>query len=295
MGNLMEHGALIMRKPIYKRRWFRILAVLFLIGLISYWIYYPAEYQAAQRDGYLYEATYPSTIAEVSGIRVVTTGNEEGPTLFLLHGSPGHWQDYGQFLLDQELTDQFLLVVPDRPGYGGTDPGKAVGSVAEQAKRLVALTEGRPRPWIWVGHSFGATVAARIAMDFPDQVDGMVLAAGAMSPEYEQEKWYHSLGKKEWIRRRLPEEIDVSNQEALAFISEFEDMVPMWEKIVSPTLIIHGTADWMASPKHVDFAVEEMTNAEVEVVLLKRAGHLIIWARYDDVKREIMEFANSVE
>ena len=279
------------QRPIYKRWGILTLLCLFLGCAIGYRGLMPKELAETADLSSQFGAEFPQNIQTTAGIRFAEIGNQSGPTLFLIHGSPGNWQAWSRFLLDEDLQREFLLVAPDRLGYGGTAPGQAVGSMAKQAATLAKLTEGRPRPWIWAGHSFGASIIARLAMDSPEKVDGLVFAAGAMSPDYERQKWYHRIGAHSWVRPLLSPDWDVSNQEAIAFEHEFELMIPLWKQIVAPTVIIHGKDDWLADYRHVDFALEKMTNAEIELIALEDAGHLIIWDRYEDVKASLLRFS----
>lgn len=272
-----------------------IIALLFLAGVIAYQIYLPRAYLAAQENGNRFEEENPNALGLESDLWRATAGNPEGPTLFLIHGSPGHWKDFGIYLKDPQLTSRFLLVAPDRPGYGGSGTGDNVESMESQAAQLKELTASRPRPFLWLGHSFGASVVARLAMDHPDSVDGLLLVAGAMSPEFEKPRWFHLAANQQWMRNLLPEDLDVSNQESLTFASEFEEMVDRWDQIASPTLILHGRRDWMAQYGHVEFAHTKMTNAPVEVVTLEYEGHLLLWHRYEVVRDSIFQLARMIE
>lgn len=254
----------------------------------------PEEFLKAQKLGEAFAESYPDAIQLENGINYVESGTGKRGTLFLIHGSPGHWQDFGRYLSDSSLTNDFLLVVPDRPGYGQTSPGTAVGSMSSQAKTLVQLAESRPRPWIWAGHSFGASIIARLAMDHPEQVDGLLFLAGAMSSEYEPQRWFHKLGNQDWVRQFLPEEIDVANQEAIAFASEFGLMLDQWPRIQCPTIIVHGRKDRLANYGHVDFAREQMTNAKLEIRTLEKAGHFIIWDHYETMRESFYRMAEMI-
>jgi pimeloyl-ACP methyl ester carboxylesterase len=103
--------------------------------------------------------------AEISG---------NGPTVLLLHGQPGSAGDWARVtaLLDRD----FLVVAPDRPGYGRTG-GDATG-FAGNADAVVGLLDrlGLDR-FIAVGHSWGGGVALSTAVRNPHRVRGLVLVA----------------------------------------------------------------------------------------------------------------------
>ena len=93
-------------------------------------------------------------------------GNEEKPFLFLVHGSPGSWIKFKKFLADKQMLDNFRMIVPDRPGYGFSEPGKG-RTLGDQSLLLHSflqkICEGEPV--MAVGHSYGGSVVTRMAVD----------------------------------------------------------------------------------------------------------------------------------
>lgn len=266
---------------------------LFCVGGCS--MLMPKELRASDRRAAAFEKAHPEAFSTRGELKLAQVGTVERPTLVLLHGAPGDWAAWAEVLADPELSERFTILAPDRPGYGGSRPGQVEGSMAAQAAELVQLVADREGPILWAGHSFGVSIAARVAMDFPDQVDGLLFVAGAMSPEYERKKWYHSLGDT-WVARRiLPAGLDVANQEAIAFEAELEDMVPLWKKIECPTLILHCRTDGLADFRHVAFTQAHMTNAPLETVVFESGGHFILWNRHDDIKAGILRLQEMVE
>ena len=79
----------------------------------------------------------------------------------------------------EQVTADYAAIAFDRPGYGYSErPVAAPVTLALNARLLHgALTQlGVQRP-ILVGHSSGASVALRYALDYPDAVAGLVLIA----------------------------------------------------------------------------------------------------------------------
>jgi pimeloyl-ACP methyl ester carboxylesterase len=112
-------------------------------------------------------AEEPSTpvVADVSG---------NGPAVLLLHGQPGSAADWAR--VTTGLENDFLVVAPDRPGYGRTG-GPATG-FAGNADAAVALLDrlGLDR-CIAVGHSWGGGVALSAALRHPQRFRGVVLVS----------------------------------------------------------------------------------------------------------------------
>jgi pimeloyl-ACP methyl ester carboxylesterase len=57
------------------------------------------------------------------------------PTLFFVHGSPGSWDAYKQFLEDSDLLKKFRIVSIDRPGFGYSQFGDAMN--LENQSRII--------------------------------------------------------------------------------------------------------------------------------------------------------------
>ena len=101
-----------------------------------------------------------------------------GQPVVLLHASGLVLQDFMLSIWEQ-VTADYAAIAFDRPGYGYSErPVAAPVTLALNARLLHgALTQlGVQRP-ILVGHSSGASVALRYALDYPDAVAGLVLIA----------------------------------------------------------------------------------------------------------------------
>ncbi|CAD5372865.1 Hydrolase [Rubrivivax sp. A210] len=101
-----------------------------------------------------------------------------GPAVICLHANAstsGQWRG----LMDL-LAPRWHVVAPDGLGAGKGAPwpsgpgGKAVG-LADEVEALRPLLARLPAPWHLVGHSYGAAVALKIALTWPDRVAGLVL------------------------------------------------------------------------------------------------------------------------
>lgn len=118
------------------------------------------------------------TIIEVSGIKLHAIAGGTGRPVVFLHGMNTMVQDWRLSLLDQ-AQKSWRCVAFDRPGYGWSErPGWSRWGPERQAEVLRRATRrmGIERP-VLVGHSFGALVALAWALDFPDDVAGLVLIA----------------------------------------------------------------------------------------------------------------------
>ena len=105
-----------------------------------------------------------------------------GPVLLLAHGTGAATHSWRDML--PPLAERFTVVAPDLPGHGWTDaPAAARLSLPGMAKALQGLLIAlNMRPAVAVGHSAGAAVLARMALDGAIQPRAMVSLNGAFVP-----------------------------------------------------------------------------------------------------------------
>ncbi len=121
---------------------------------------------------------------QVAGVRLHYLDTGFGVPVVLLHGLGSMVEDFELSGLVSRASEEFRVLAFDRPGYGySTRPLDRPWTPRAQALVLrAALDElGIARP-IVLGHSFGTQVALAYALEFPDQVRGIVLASGYYYP-----------------------------------------------------------------------------------------------------------------
>lgn len=122
---------------------------------------------------------------EVDGVRLeYAERGTGGPPVVLLHGDGSMIEDFVTSGLPDMLAPRHRVVIFNRPGYGGSDrPRDRVWTPEKQAalfaRAFAALGIERP---VVVGHSWGALVAAALALDHPGAARGLVLASGYFFP-----------------------------------------------------------------------------------------------------------------
>jgi pimeloyl-ACP methyl ester carboxylesterase len=125
----------------------------------------------------------------------VKTGDETKPLVLFIHGSPGSLNAFIHFLADTSLLNRVEMISTDRPGFGYSNFGNGVGSLHDQCEILKPLLETykNNRPIILVGHSLGGPLIARMAIEHPDLIDGLIIVAGSIDPELEpNETWFRA-------------------------------------------------------------------------------------------------------
>lgn len=129
-----------------------------------------------ERDGADWPNREASRFVEAAGLRWHVQQQGQGPVVLLLHGTGSATHTWRGLL--PLLADRFTLIAPDLPGHGFTRgrDGSAL-SLPGMARRLGALlAELGARPQLVVGHSAGAAVACRLALDGlidPDVIVGL--------------------------------------------------------------------------------------------------------------------------
>jgi pimeloyl-ACP methyl ester carboxylesterase len=115
---------------------------------------------------------------EVAGARIHYLDKGSGPPIVILHGLGGQMGNFTYALLER-LTDEFRVILMDRPGSGySTRARRATGRLTEQAATVAEFIRklGLERPLL-VGHSLGGAIALGVALDHPEAVGGLALVA----------------------------------------------------------------------------------------------------------------------
>lgn len=224
-------------------------------------------------------------------IKYVHTGNDSLPAVIFVHGSPGSLSAFIHFLVDSALLDRAQLITVDRPGFGASNFGKAEPSLEKQAALLKPILEKyqNNRPITLVGHSLGGPVIARIAMDYPELVDGLVMVAPSIDPKLEPNEWFRGPLALPFLKWLLPRSIRASNDEIWKLKPELQEMIPMWSKIKAKTIVIQGDKDNLVPPGNADFAKAMITEAPVELVRKEDMDHFVPWGHPELIRDAIIK------
>lgn len=207
-------------------------------------------------------------------------GDSLKPVVIFVHGSPGSLSAFVHFLTDSLLLKQAQMVTVDRPGFGYSNFGYGEKSLEKQAATLKPLVEkyGEDRRIFLVGHSLGGPVIARMAMDYPQYIDGLVFVAASVDPDLEpNELWFRAPLATPFLSWILPRSLRASNEEIYHLKPELQKMISLWPKISCPTVVIHGTSDNLVHVGNVDFLKKVLTNSKVEIVKREQMNHFVPW------------------
>lgn len=132
------------------------------------------------------DAKYPpmGQIINIDGVDLHVFEKGAGSPVVLLHGNGSLIQDMTVSGLVDRLAQRHRVIVIDRPGYGWSSrPAGRDWSPEAQAALFAAAADllGAVRPLVF-GHSWGVLPAIAWALNRPDGIRGLALAAGYYFP-----------------------------------------------------------------------------------------------------------------
>ena len=218
-------------------------------------------------------------------------GDKSLPLVIFVHGSPGSLSAFIDFMADTLLLSKAQLVTVDRPGFGYSNFGYAEPSLQKQGALLKPILEEHKnqRPIILVGHSLGGPLIARMAMDYPELIDGLVLVAASIDPELEPDEWFRGPLATPFLSWILPRSFRASNDEIYKLKPELEEMIPEWPRVKANTIVIQGKKDNLVPPGNADFAKKMITHAPVKLVMVEDMNHFVPWSHPQLIRSAILE------
>jgi len=232
--------------------------------------------------------------SDAATLAYVSVGEPGRPVVVFVHGTPGRWSDFVHFLAEPQLQQQAYLVSLDRPGWGGSSMAQQPRYVTLQhqsqllgpfLQALAAQSNGCGI--VVVGHSLGGSLVARLAMDYPQWVRGMVIVAGSIDPELGRPRWYNTLASVPPVSWLTPKPLRMANTEIMPLHDDLLAMAPAWANLDIPVTVIQGLADRLVSPRNAQYARKVVAGAQLDVVEVPDQGHFLIWDQPDRVSAAI--------
>jgi pimeloyl-ACP methyl ester carboxylesterase len=203
-------------------------------------------------------------------------GDENKPLIIFIHGAPGRWYGYINYLSDSLLLQHFQMISIDRPGYGYSAKGGAVTSIAQQAALLQPIIDKyKEVPIILLGRSYGGPIASYIAAKNKSKVSALLLISNAADPKLEKFWWFSKPVQSKIGKLLFRKPIDVSSDEKFAHQKELEKMVPLWSEITQNSIILQGGKDFIIYPQNGKYTDSVLVNAPHQYIYLPENGHLI--------------------
>jgi pimeloyl-ACP methyl ester carboxylesterase len=143
---------------------------------------------------------YPAQgeMIEVAGatLNVVDIGPRDaaGPPIVLIHGASSNLETMRKPLGDM-LAARHRVILIDRPGHGWSTRAREEDSTPEIQDRMIeqALSKLGVGPVIVVVHSWAGALGARMALDYPNRIGGLVMLAPVAYPWPGGVGWYNRL------------------------------------------------------------------------------------------------------
>lgn len=231
------------------------------------------------------------TIISNRHIHYALSGPDTLPTLVFIHGSPGSWMHYHQYLADSLLRSKYRLVAIDRPGYGHSNFGKAMALKAQAELLLPVVTSLKTdQPLFLCGHSMGGPVVVQLAAMAPETFQTIVVVAGALDARQEKPEIWRKIMQVKPLYWLLPGAFGPSNTELLYLKKDLIPLQQEFEKITCGVHFVHGTKDTWVPFENVAFGVQNLKNASfIKVDTLVGADHQIPWKNYQVLRNVLLE------
>lgn len=161
-----------------KRYWIGVLSVSALAAAVAAKLLLrPGDVEWEKNREVVFHADY-SRFTEVDGVRVhyQEAGDPNAPPMILIHGFAASNLVWSKVLLELAGAG-FRVIAPDLLGYGYSDKPRHLDyTIPRQAEMVVSFMQrlGIDRA-VLVGSSYGAAIAATIALDHPTLVEKLIL------------------------------------------------------------------------------------------------------------------------
>lgn len=232
-------------------------------------------------------------------IRYVAVGNDSLPALLFIHGAPSSLSVYQVYFEDTLLLKQFKMYAVDRPGYGYSGFGKPEPSIKKQAAMIRPILDRLNKtrhPVLVLGGSYGSSIACRLAMDYPQLVDGLVLVGPSLKPGAEKMFWFTPLIEHPALNWFIPRMFQSANTEKLHHRAGLENMLPYWKNIRVPVAYIQGGNDELIDTSNASFAWQQLRNAPyLDISFLKGEPHFRPYTARPVVRKKILDIAEQAK
>ena len=248
----------------------------------------------------------------------------KGPVLIMIHGGgpgAGGWSNYRRNV--DHFAEHFRVILPDLPGFAKSDKPKVEGGLLTYMAKAIKDLMGAldiPRAH-FVGNSLGGGTTIKFALDYPDQIQRMVLMGAPGLPIFTPQPsegikhlmaYYEKPGPSmEKLRNFLnvmvydgsqltdqliKERYEASIQPDLVanpLISRSRPMVPepLWKdfsKIKNKTLLIWGRDDRTVTLDHSFMLLNQLQDVRLHV--FGKCGHWAQWEKAAEFNRLVADF-----
>ncbi len=224
-------------------------------------------------------------------IHYAVTGNDSLPTIFFIHGSPGSWEAFSEYMKDSLLLKKFRMVSVDRPGFGYSDYGQPQHLDVQSAwiSPVFSILNNHKAMFL-AGHSLGGPMVIKLAADNPKVFSGIVVISGSIDPKEEKpERWRPWLFKTP-LNYFVPGAMRPSNEELWYLKKDLVALENDFSRITCPVYFIHGAMDTWVPPANVEYGKKLLINSpEIEVTMIPGANHFIPWSKFTEIRAVLLK------
>lgn len=225
-----------------------------------------------------------------------TTGSDTLPPLLLIHGAPGGWFSNISLVDDPDLQSRYHIIAVSRPGYHKSKFKNRLRPLTSITLQSVAIHEALRlnrsfRKGVVFGTSYGAPIAAKMAIDYPKEFYHVVLIAGAIDPDNEKFWWFHKYLRSLFVRLSMPRFINAATDEKFEHVKELQLLLPQWSKLQIPATVVQGTKDEIVPSVNLEFARTLLKNKPAEFIPISGAGHMIRRSHPQVIKSLLLRLA----
>jgi pimeloyl-ACP methyl ester carboxylesterase len=253
------------------------------------------------------------TQLDVRGVKVRAHRAGHGPTVLFLHGAGGVPQWLPFF---DALAESCAVLVPEHPGFGGSDDPSWIRSISDLAMFYLDLVEevGLDRIHL-IGNSLGGWLAAEMLIRDRARFKSLVQLAPAgirvkgvpggdnfiWGPEEAVRNLYHDQSFADRILALAPDEAQTDLMLRNRFTVAKLGWQPRWHdpdlekwlhRIKLPALVLWGDDDRIMPPAYAALWQERLPDARL--VMVEKCGHLPHVERAQLVAGHVLEFLGEV-
>lgn len=164
------------------------LAILALLVVAGLWLF-EGDFSSSEVDAkFSNQHSKFMTTADGTRVHYRDQGNADGPVIVLVHGSNASlhtWEPWREL-----LDDTYRVITLDLPGHGltGAVPSNKYDSAAQIATLNALIQQLALKSFVLGGNSMGGGVSWRYALEYPDQIDALVLVDASGLGSWRQQK-----------------------------------------------------------------------------------------------------------
>lgn len=235
----------------------------------------------------LYPLVFHQVENQGRSLHYASIGNDSLPVVVFLHESAESWNTFETLMQNDTLLTVCKMLSVDRPGFGFSDYRKPEPILERQSTALYPIIQQLHQQVILVGYGTGAALAARLTMDHPELIKGLLFLAPSLDPELIAEKWIDQAAYR--CRAILPGDLRSLTEERISQQKELQKLLPFWAEIEVPVTVLHGDVDAVASYKNIDFLRVNLIHTQLQVITLPNMGHSILTHSSEAVKAALLD------